>query len=81
MDLLKRLFPISFKCINEVSNLVIGIILYAVAGIIGGAIIALTGLINLPFLIVILKLLGGLLDIYVTAGIVLSVLVYCKVIK
>lgn len=59
----------------------IGIILYAVAGIIGGAIIALTGLINLPFLIVILKLLGGLLDIYVTAGIVLSVLVYCKVIK
>ena len=81
MDLLKKLFPISFRCVNEVSNLVIGIIIYAVAGIIGCALIALTGLINLPLLGVILKLLGGLLDIYVTAGIVIAVLVDCKVIK
>ncbi len=81
MDLLRKFFPISFRCVNEVSNLVIGIIIYAVAGIVGGALIALTGLINLPLLGVILKLLGGLLDIYVTAGIVIAVLVYCNVIK
>lgn len=81
MDLLKKFFPISFKCVNEVSNLIIGIIIYVVAGIIGGAIIALAGLVDLPLLGFTLSLIGGLLDVYITAGIVISILVYCKVIK
>ena len=49
--------------------------------IIGGAVIALTNLINLPLVGVICSVLGGLLELYTTAGIVLAILVFCKVLK
>ena len=39
MDTLKRFFPYSFKKRNTVSDLVVGIIVYAVASIIAGAIV------------------------------------------
>lgn len=86
MDLLKALFPVSFNCKDEASKLVVGIIIYVVmaiigGAIIGGAIIALTNLINLPLVGVICGLLGGLLELYTTAGIVLAILVFCKVLK
>lgn len=81
MDLLKKLFPLSFQCIGEVSKLVIGIIIYVVLGIIGGVVIGLAGLIDLPIVGLLLSLVGGLLDLYITAGIVLAILVYCKVLK
>lgn len=76
MDLLKALFPVSFNCKDEASKLVVGIIIYVVM-----AIIALTNLINLPLVGVICGLLGGLLELYTTAGIVLAILVFCKVLK
>lgn len=81
MDFLKKLFPVSFNCKDEASKLVVGIIIYVVLGIIGGAVIALTNLINLPLVGVICSLLGGLLELYTTAGIVLAILVFCKVLK
>ena len=58
-----------------------GIIIYVVMAIIGTLIIALTNLINLPLVGVICGLLGGLLELYTTAGIVLAILVFCKVLK
>ena len=81
MDLLKKLFPVSFNCKDEASRLVIGIIIYVVIGIIGGAVLALTNLINLQLIGVLCSLLGGLLELYTTAGIVLAILVFCKVLK
>ncbi len=79
MDALKKLFPLSFKYVGSVANLVIGILIYLVAGLIGGAVIALTA--KLPIIGIVAGLAGGLLDLYVVAGIVIQVLVYCKVIK
>ncbi len=81
MDLLKALFPVSFNCKDDSNKLVVGIIIYVVMAIIGGAIIGLTNLINLPLVGVICGLLGGLLELYTTAGIVLAILVFCKVLK
>ena len=81
MDLLKKLFPISFSYVGEVAKLIIGIIIYVVIGIVGGVVIGLAGLINLQFVGVLLGLVGGLLDLYITAGIVIAILVQCKVIK
>ena len=79
MDTLKKLFPLSFKYVKSVSDLVIGILIYLVAGIVGGVVIGITALI--PIVSILAGLVGGLLDLYVVAGIVILVLVYCKVIK
>ncbi|MBQ8689411.1 MAG: hypothetical protein IJ515_03505 [Clostridia bacterium] len=79
MDLLKKIFPLSFKYVGEAANLVIGIIIYVVAGIVGGLLIGLFG--NIPVLNILCPLLGALLDVYVVAGIVIEILVQCKVIK
>ena len=85
MDFLKKLFPVSFNCKDEASKLVVGIIIYVVLGIIGSAVIWVAGLINFPVIGIILKILltltGTLLDLYITAGIVLAILVFCKVLK
>jgi uncharacterized oligopeptide transporter (OPT) family protein len=85
--MLKKWFPLSFKYTDSVTSLVIGIIIYVVVGILAGLVI---GLANILFgwipllgsvLALIFKVLGALIDVYVTAGIVIQVLVFCKVIK
>lgn len=79
MDALKKLFPLSFKYTKDVPNLIIGILLYLVVGIVGGLVIGLTVLI--PIVNLICGLVGALLDLYVLAGIVIQILVFAKVIK
>lgn len=79
MDLLKKLFPISFKYAGSVAELIIGILIYVVGGAIAGAVIGfLTGL---PIVGFIFGLIGSLLGIYSLAGIIIEVLVFCKVLK
>ena len=86
MDLLKKIFPISWKYQKEVKDLVIGIIIYVVAGIIGGVLLAIAGLFTgIPVLGAILGILlravGAVIDLYVVAGIVIEVLLFTKVLK
>ena len=87
MDFLKKFFPYSFG-IKDTSNFVIKIIVYAAAMIIGGALLGIIGWINslLPQVVasllgVVLGLLGSLINLYCVAGIVILILVFCKVIK
>lgn len=72
MDILKKLFPLSFKEKNGVGGLIVNIIIHLVADLVAGLIIGL---------IPILGLLGGLIGLYFTVGIVLSVLDYLKILK
>lgn len=87
METLKKLFPLSFKYTDSVANLIIGILIYLVVGIVGGVLIALAGLITgwIPVVGavvgVLLRLIGGLVDLYILAGIVIQILVFAKVIK
>lgn len=81
MDILKKLFPLSFKMTGSVANLVIGVILYLVIGIIGGAALAIVGLIPLPLLGTLLGIVGALIDLYVVGGIVVMFLSHFKVLK
>ena len=87
METLKKLFPLSWKYTKDVPNLIKGILIYIVIGLLAGAAIALSGLITgwIPvvgaLVGIILKLAGALVDVYVLAGIVIQVLVYTKVIK
>ena len=87
IETLKKFFPLSFKRTDTAANLVVGILIYIVAGIIAGAVIALSALITvwIPFIGLIigwaLGLIGSLVEVYVVAGIVIQILVFAKVIK
>ena len=87
METLKKIFPLSFKRTDTVANLVIGVLIYLVAGVIAGALIALatmiTGWIPVVGAVIgwVLGVASTLFGIYVLAGIVIQILVFAKVIK
>lgn len=87
METLKKFFPLSFKRTDSVANLIIGILLYVLVGIIVGALIwlatAITGWIPVVGAIIgwILGIVSSLIGVYVVAGIVIQILVFCKVLK
>ncbi len=78
MDTLKKLFPNAFKA-TEVNNFIVALIIYAVIDVVCGVIIGL--LAKLPIIGIIFSLLGSVIGLYATGGIVLSILVFVKVIK
>ena len=86
MDILKKMFPISFGA-ADVAGLIIKILIYIVAAIIGGVVIGLAA-----GLLAIIPVVGGLLawlvgavgslvSLYSVAGIVIVFLDYFKVLK
>lgn len=79
MDLLKKVFPISFKYADTVANLIIGILIYVVGNAVAGAVIGLLAVI--PLIGWLFSLAGTLLGIYGTAGIVIEILIFAKVLK
>lgn len=79
MDMLKKIFPLSFKYLKDVPNLIIGIVLYIVAGAVGGVLIGLLS--KIKIIGIIFGIVGGLIDLYVVVGIVILLLAYFKVIK
>lgn len=72
MATLKKLFPLAFKEKNGIGGLIVNILIHVLADAVAGVIIAI-----LP----ILGILGGLIGLYFTVGIVLSILDYLKIIK
>lgn len=86
MDVLKKIFPLSWKFTASVGNLVVGIILYLVLGFLFGAVAGLAtilvGWIPLvgSLLIWALGIVGSLVGIYALVGLIILILVYCKVI-
>lgn len=78
MDFLKKFFPIAFKA-REVKDLIISLIIFILIDIVCGIVIGL--LAKLPIIGIIFTLLGSLVGLYALVGIVLSILVFCKVLK
>ena len=79
MDTLKKLFPYSFKNKKDIAALVINVLVYLVVGAIAGALIALLS--GIPIVGWIIGIVGTIVDIYVFAGVVISILDYFKVLK
>ena len=79
MEQLKKFFPRSFSHSNTVAQVIITAIVYLIVGAIAGVAIMLLALV--PVVNLIVGLLGTLVDIYCIAGIVISILVYLKVIN
>lgn len=76
MDILKKLFPLSFDA-KDVAGLVIRIIIYLAASIVIGFIIALFAFV--PIINLLMSLVGSLCELYVVSGIVITILDYLKV--
>ena len=79
METLKKIFPLSFKFLDSVANLIIGALVYLVVGVIASVAIGLLAFI--PIVGVIVGICGALIDLYVLAGIVILFLAYFKVLK
>ena len=86
MDMLKKLFPRAFAA-TEQSKLVTALIVYIVIGLVGAFVGFLVGTLLgwiplVGFLVgLILKIAGTIVDVYAIGGVVLTLLVYFKVIK
>ena len=78
MELLQKLFPISFKS-TELNAFIKALIIYIVADLICGIVIGL--LAKIPLIGIIFSLLGSIIGLYALVGIILSILVFVKVIK
>ncbi len=81
MDILKKIFPLSFRFASDVASLVIGIIIHVVVGIVVGVLVGIVGLLGLPLLGILTGLVSSLVGVYITGGIVIEILVFAKVIK
>ena len=87
MDTLRKLFPLSFKKMETVDNLVIAVVIYLVIGIVASLLMALAGLLTgwIPVVGIavgwVLRIIGIFVDAYVVGGIVLLFLHHFNVIK
>ena len=79
METLKKIFPLSFKFLESVANLIIGILIYLVVGVLIGVAIKIVSVI--PVVGWIVGICGGLVGLYVLAGIIIMLLAYFKVLK
>ena len=72
MELLKKVFPYSFGA-KDITGLIIKIIVYIVASAVLGFVVGL-----IPF---VGGLIGSLISLYSTVGLILAILDYLKVLK
>ena len=78
LNKLKPFFPFSFR-VGDLTELIISLAIYLIGGAICGLIIGF--LASIPIIGFLFGLVGGLLGLYSLIGIILSVLVYLKVVK
>ena len=80
MDILRKFWPFSFVQKRDVAALVINIIIHVVGLILIGVVCWLIGLIPIVGGIT-AWLIGSITELYLAAGVVFSILDYCKVLK
>jgi hypothetical protein len=78
MDMVKKFFPNAFKA-KELSSFIVALVIYALIDVVCGFVIGL--LAKIPVLGIIFSLLGSIVGLYALVGIVLSILVFVKVLK
>ena len=78
MDILKTLFPWSFKN-KTMKDLIVSILIYMAINIVGGIVCGL--LASFPLVGFVVSLLGGALGIYTLAGVILASLHFFGLLK
>ena len=79
MDMLKKIFPLSFQPKPDVASLVINILLQLVVSAVAGWVIKIV--VGIPLIGIVFGLVGSLVGLYFTAGIIISLLDYFKILK
>ena len=79
METLKKIFPYSFKAKKDVGALIVNILIQFLICAVAGVLIGICA--KIPLIGWIIGIVGGLVDVYLVVGIVLSVLDYLKVLK
>ena len=79
MDMLKKIFPLSFLPKPDIASLVINILIQLVVSAVAGWVISIVAAI--PLIGIIFGLVGSLVGLYFMAGIVISLLDYFKILK
>lgn len=78
MATLKKLFPLSFS-INGLVSLIIIIFIYAIIATVAGFAIGL--LAHVPIVKIVVGILGGVVEVYVLTGVILSILCFLGIVK
>ena len=86
MDMLKKLFPRAFAATEQsklINTLIVYIVIAVIGAVVGWVVGTLLGWIPLVGFLVglVLKIAGTIVDVYAIGGVVLTLLVYFKVIK
>ena len=79
MDMLKKIFPLSFQSKPDIASLVINILIQLVVSAVAGWVISIVA--SIPLIGIIFGLVGSLVGLYFLAGIVISLLDYFKILK
>ncbi len=78
MDMLKKVFPIAFKA-KELKDFITALVIFVLVDVVCGVVIGL--LASIPVIGIIFSLIGSIIGLYALVGIVLSILVFVKVIE
>lgn len=78
MDFIKKLFPQAMQA-NDLKGLLIAILIYAVVNFVGGFVLGLLD--GIPLVGFVFGLVGWVLGIYCAVGIIVSILVFFKIVK
>ena len=78
MESIKKFFPIAFKA-TELKPFIISIVVFCLIDLVCGFVIGL--LAKIPLIGILFSILGAVIGLYALIGIVLSILVFVKVVK
>lgn len=78
MEILKKIFPLSFRA-TDMAQLIIYCLIYIVVGTVLGFLIGI--LAKIPILGLIFTLVSSLVEIYIVAGLIILFLYYFKILK
>ena len=78
MDILKKYWPHAYKA-TELNAFIITLLIYILIDVVCGFVIGL--LVKIPVIGIIFTLVGSLVGLYALVGVVLSILIFAKVLK
>lgn len=78
MDVLKKIFPHAFAT-NGLGSLIVRIIIYVIIGAVAGFLIGI--LAKFPIINIFTGVIGSIVELYVLGGVILSILVFLKIVK
>ena len=79
MKMLKPFFPLAFGEKKEIVALVIDILIHIIVDVLAGLAIGILG--DLPLIGWAFALIGGIIDLYIMASLVLTILDYMNILK